>query len=103
MNLMAPGLGFWGMARWKRGVCFFLPGLGAFFWAFWAVIYPLVYNVMLFITDKHQQQEMIFVKYIQLLLAIFTLAVIWIWSYIDLLKELRKEPDSGHAAPTDEK
>ena len=84
LNIIAPGIGQYGMKCWIRGTVYLISSLVMLLWATWAVLYPLFYNVYMLL--RNDSGTMIKIRFIQLLIAITLFFGIWIISFIDIIR-----------------
>jgi len=107
LNLIAPGLGQFRARHWWRGAVFLTLTLAALAWTAAEALGPLIVNVWMLLQDAPGNDQLRQIHYLRLGLALLLTAVIWLWSFVDLVlfppargsAEGNPRPDSGQRLP----
>lgn len=93
MSFVAPGVAHFALGRWLRGLIFFFLSLIAFFWGVWEILRPLIVTVANFLNGPGQDarfEEIGYMYFIRISIALLALVIVWGWSIYDAMKILKQ-------------
>jgi hypothetical protein len=92
LNLVAPGAAQLALGWWLRGLIQLGGAVLSIIWFAWIVLGPIIVSTMNLLKDEqHGEIRPAGTTLSLLILPVLSLAVIWIWSYIDLLVFYRQD------------
>ena len=82
VNIIAPGIGQFFLKRFFRGVFMLFASLALCLWALIIIFSPIIS----YMSDSSQNpQQLPVINFINLVIALVSVVLIWGWSYLDIL------------------